>query len=174
MKLNLKNTRRLESSIDTEIENLMGMLDGYTVEKQNTQKAAIDVALDTINLVRDQVTKLTEIKYIIRQGIADFNEDNKINEYCIEIAKLHAELKLQQEIEGIALVSEDRMYNSNVPSKYKFGITTEIKQEYHKQTLVTQRKIQRLKDKCSGINSTGTIYIIDEHYKFLQDYGLLD
>lgn len=172
MKINIKNARRLESALDDQIIRLTNIM----MQKSKSFSTAKDATYHTKANVTTILVKLKEITSIrsdIRDHIGSFNEQNGINKITALIARSTQELDIYNRLCNLEEPSRNRNYSTNEIS-YSAGLDEETREGYYVITLKLTREIQRLKDKCQGINASGTIELSAEQESFLKVSGLLD
>jgi len=176
--LTLKNARRLETTIDSEIARAENRINSLSRSGSSSIKkeTAIANTIEIIDSACNRIDMLMDIKYDIRDGISKFNQESGINDLCIQIAKLSKQHEIATMKENIPLSEETHAYSysKNDATKYGLGITYDLREQYHIDAMVIERKLRRLKDKCAGINGAGKINLTDEQYTYLQQNGLLD
>jgi len=171
MNINIKNARRLEATLDDEIARLKNKIFDREARYKDTAQslAGTKSAIDTY---MDKLTKFKEIRQTIRDLIGEFNVEKGINSTTASIAIKVDELELYERLSNM---SEPRMTKDWDDVKYATpGISRAEAEAHHATTLKLKREIQRLKDKCQGINSSGTIELSAETESFLKLTGLMD
>lgn len=171
MQLKLKNASRLASSIETEIQRLKGKISRVT-QVYNTKE---DAELNTFSAVSTNLEvlgKLLDAKFFIRNKIGEFNQE-KINVLTAEIAKLQEQKEALETAETLTYSREGVNYSTK-KVEFSSGLSEEQKELYHVEVLKITRQIQRLKDKCAGINSQGTVVLPEDIVSVLVSKGLLD
>lgn len=172
MKINIKNARRLETLINEQIDRQVAKIhQGSQDDVSKTQ-----VVLNTIELVKTCLSKLNQLRCIretIRQSICLFNVEQGINDITLYIATAESNLKVAVMLAEYDSPRTTRSYNSDIVS-YSRGLDEDTKEHYYNETLVIRRRIQKLKDRCQGINASGTIELSDENETCLKSFGLID
>lgn len=170
MKLNIKNARRLETSIDAEISRMIGKIRNTTGGFSDA-KSAIESKESSVESNVSKIKQLRHVRKFIRDLIGKFNEEKGINSLTSEIAALSSDIEVAHLIVRINDVSSDSYSNTN---SYRQGVSEDFREKYHAESLKLTRAVQRLKDKCQGINSTGTIELGSDLESFLKKNGLMD
>ncbi len=171
--INIKNARQLETSIDNEISRLEINLYSLNSERFKSKDDAQSITVESINTLSVKIQKLIDVKFDIRDKIAKFNETSKINEYCAEMAKLKCLGEVAKTQNKLGRITSHSDYRTG-DITYSGGLTEEALEDIHVVILKNERAINRLKDKCVGINSSGTIQLSDDHISFVKKLGLMD
>lgn len=173
MNINIKNAKRLETSIDGELDRLQGKIrhQGSTEYKNAKESMEATNAAIEANLV--SIDEYLVIRKSIRDAIGKFNKDSGIDVHSSEIALLQKRLSALEDISDVRYPRSQRDYGTD-EIKYSGGLSDDQKEVFYARTRVLTRQIQRLKDKCQGVNATGTIELADGVGSFLRVNGLMD
>jgi archaellum component FlaC len=172
MEINIKNARRLESEIDTEIARLKGRL-RVSAGKYNTVADSIELTKEHIDTTLGKVSALLGIRKDIRDKIGKFNVENGINDTTSEIAIKSAELEMLELAYDFDDPRKPQSYGIT-EELYKPGLNEANRDFYYAKGLKLKRSIQRLKDRCMGINASGKIELDSDTESFLKISGLMD
>lgn len=171
MQLKLKNASRLASSIETEIQRLKYKINQVSATYSSKEESEMNT-FSVVSTNLEILGKLLDAKFFIRAKIGEFNQE-KINVLTAEIAKL-------EEMKGALQAAEEVQYSretvnySTKKVEFSSGLSEGQKELYHVEVLKITRQIQRLKDKCAGINSQGTVVLPEDIVSILVSKGLLD
>lgn len=171
MKLSIKNARRLECALDDQARRLVDKLNDRV--SYGTIESSLTGTKDLIESVLEKLHTIKGIRKDVRDAIGLFNARTSINQYTADIAYTTSELEVATLISEMNSPRADRSYGSDKPT-YSGGVSEETREQYYVETLKLKRVLQRLKDKCQGINSSGTIELSDCQEVFLKKSGLMD
>ena len=174
MKTKIKNARRLETTIIDEIRRLEFKICNTSGGHPSYSEAAKQTEARLRPLIQTH-KHMNKIKFHIREAIGIFNVEEGINAHTLEIARKMAEVEMWEKVNTISEPRSQTNYHRDTsPIIYNGGISDTYSEEMHAKVLKLNREIVRLKDKCMGVNSMGSIEINDSDYTFLQEKGLLD
>lgn len=174
MRLNIKNARRLETTLNEQMVRLSSRVRNLDSKGGfSSSEEAGEFFKNSLNSTLKKLSEMRSIKFSIRESIGKFNKDSGIDDTTIKIAEYSSLLEV---LEDIPVVSPPYLKTDYSGKSLGFtsGLDEEAKEEFYVETLKLKRKIVRLKDKCQGINSTGTIELSDEVEVFLKVNGLID
>ena len=173
-RLTIKTARRVETQIDDEILRMKQKISELRSERFHSVKQSVASTSESLNNFLLKINELVVIKYNIRKGISLFNESSDINNACIEIAKLSFDIEMYELINhNFSTPKAAHTYNTNAP-QYTSGLSEDNLEEAYVDHLKCKRKVQRLKDKCTGINASGHIELSEDNIKTLKKHGLMD
>jgi len=172
MKLSIKNARRLETEILNQIDRLTDKVSFSSHgERENTFESACKKKLDSVMISFHNIKQLIAIRMIVRKKIGEFNSKSGINDLSADIAEKEAILNVVEALSHIGSPSERELKNETV---FLPGISENDRESFYADSLRVKREIVRLKDKCQGINSGGTIEIDSKSESYLKKSGLID
>lgn len=172
MKLSIKNARRLETQIDSEVMRLRSKLTSTSGAFKSVDEST-NYTESSVNSYLVKISTLNKIKFELRSNISKFNESEGINDITLQIALMKFDLEINEEVYNMSSPRLSRSYNGE-PGEYSAGLSDEVKESFHVKTLALKRSIQRLSDQCQGVNSRGTIEFDSETESFLKTSGLID
>ena len=171
MKISIKNAARLETTLNDEIDRLTGKI----TDRKYFQSAKDSISATTKNIesLVEKIGMYREIRTCIRDQKRFFNEQKGINDLTSDIASLNDQLDLYNLLSEFRYPEPQSSYGNDT-IRFCSGISEEDKESYYINTLKIKREIQRLKDKCQGVNSNGTIELSTDIESFLKKSGLID
>lgn len=173
-KFSIKDLRRIESEIESEIQYVSNSVQLVRAEQQATKTDAEKYALGELPKLSAKMNVLIETKFKIRAFIADFNKTNGINERTAKIAELEEKSTfIENRLVSFGRAGTTRDYNTD-KVKYTPGVTTDFVDERRAEVRAIKRQIQRLKDSCNGINSNSRTEIPQDLLDVFKQYKLVD
>ena len=173
-RLNIKTARRLETQIDDEITRMKHKLLSLRTVRFHSASESITSTEDAMTKILDKINTLVDIKFDIRKGISLFNASTEINELCIAIAKVSHDMEIYDLVhDKFSAPQAVQDYGSNT-TFYTGGMSEDEMETFYVNSLKNKRYMQRIKDKCTGINSSGHIELDEESIKHLKLFGLMD
>ena len=193
MRLNLKNARRLEQSMERVIsEKFSEMSTGINVSiyAADTRTEIISACGTTVPLI-DQILALGNARYIIRGLIGTRNETSGLNALMIKERilndGLHALVTLKRNAKVVKESDRDIMVNKLAALKEKqatdsygrdsytvaYAVSEEEYAMYLGQIKETKKHLDVVADECATINLTETIQLPDEMIELLNDQDLI-
>ncbi len=176
-KINIKNARRLETEIDVEIVDLSQRLAYFWGNEEfETRTAAEDAGDSYLEKLLMTIEDLQRLRFDIREAIGKFNKENNIDIHTLGIAKLTKKLEVLNLIYESNSSSEKTktLGGGSYKSIFTLGTSLELKEKARIECKRVNREIQRLKDKCTGINSSGTITLTTDQVSMAKKMGLMD
>lgn len=173
-RLTIKTARRLETQIDDEIVRMKNKISSLRNGRFHSAEQSVTSTTNDMNKFCEKIDKLVDIKFNIRKGISLFNASSDINNICIEIAKLSSDMEMGDLINrNFSTPEASQSYSSNATC-YTSGLSEDTIEEMHVNHLKRKRIMQRLKDKCTGINASGHIELDEDDIKSMKEFGLMD
>ena len=172
MKVNIKNARRLETELDNEISRLTGKV-RHGRSSHSTYAESVAITENSVDTLVASIGKMKQIRMDIRTKIGKFNAESGINDLTASIADAASNAEIQEMIYNLSSPTSTRDYGTD-SVKYTSGVSEAYREAAHTKLLVIKREIQRLKDKCQGVNSSGTIELDSDTESFLKVSGLMD
>jgi len=174
-KLNIKNARQLETSIVGLIQQKKlklairnnRVLFPTVIESTQSTKERVETILGNI-------VELDNFRLQIRVAISEFNEKSGINKLTAEIAKVSCYIETLQLLLDIGEPYPQTSHYNSSKTAYTPGLSEDDLDSVGAEIMKSNRKIQRLKDKCNGINYSGYIHLDDSVIARCQNLGLLD
>lgn len=170
----IKDVRRIETEIDDEISFVERNVRDIRSEHQQSKKDAEDFGLKEVQTLQDKMFKLIEVRFKIREIVANFNTEHGINDRTAKIAKLEQQKDfLEDRIASFGRVGTTRDYNLD-KVVYTPGVTSEFVDQKRAEVRDLTRQIQRLKDSCNGINSNTKVTLEPSLISFFKNAGMID
>lgn len=195
MKLTLRAARKLETKITKAMEETpVSMAAKVRVSASATEvEQELDTAKSRVKAELEERLKLVEIKYTIRQKIAEANHSSGVNELVTK--KVMAEQKVAN-IKAI-IGTTPRMSKEELGDTLRLGqtklaqgstsrygedasVTTSLSiftqsdlDSYKKEKVTLSKEIENIEDKLTELNASVKIEVDDESVKLLQKHNLV-
>lgn len=193
MKLSLRAARKLETKIGTYVdENPLNLTTKVRVNTDlKVATASLDEARKEFIQNEEDMTKLLQVKYILRQKISDENAKSEIDSLITQkvskeqqvsrIKKLiNAPIREAEEAVSDMLTlgktnfskGEVRYGESSVHTNLSFLIKEDV-EKFKKQKNELSKEIEQIDEKVTELNHTQKVDLDDETVKLLQRHSLL-
>lgn len=193
MKLSLRTARKLETKIGTYVDenplNLMSKVRVNTDLKVAT--ASLDEARKEFLQNEEDMTKLLQVKYILRQKIADENAKSEVDSLITQkVSKEQQVSRLKKLIIAPIRETEEAVSDMLTLGKTNFSkgevrygessvhtnlsfLTKEDLERFKKQKNDLSKEIEHIEEKVTELNHTQKVDLSEDHLKLLQKHSLL-